>query len=49
MKKPRPKDFGCKGGFNDWPDKESKQRYQSAMAEYQKYLYSKILKPKEDI
>jgi hypothetical protein len=42
MKKPRPKDFGCYGGFNDWPDKASKQRHQAAMSEYQRYLYSKM-------
>lgn len=43
MEKPKPKDFGCKGGFNGWPDKESLQRYRQAMSDYQKWLYQNVI------
>jgi hypothetical protein len=42
MDKPKPIDFGYDMKYG-WPDKEKRQAYRKAMAEYQKYLYSKIV------
>jgi len=43
MEKPRKKNFGYDYKYKCFPDKEALRKFQSAMADYQKWYYQNVI------